>query len=314
VVRYLLSRFIVLLVSLLGASVIAFFSLALLQGDPIAAQLGDGATPEAVEALRRQLGLDRPLIVQYVEWLVGMFTGDLGVSLVSGAPVGPQIISRLPVTIPLALFALVLALGFAVPTGVYAAVYRKSWLGSIIAAGSQLGIAIPSFWLGIMLSFFVSVRMGWLPAGGFTPWSENWILSLRSLILPATSLAVIRGAVLTRWVRSSILEVMQEDMIRTARAKGLTWRQALWRHGLKNAAIPIVTVLGIQFALLVGGTIVIESVFFIPGIGRMMLTGVTGRDFVLVRSATMVLATIILVLNFLVDLLYSVLDPRLRKS
>jgi peptide/nickel transport system permease protein len=309
---YLARRLLTFAVSLVVASVLVFLVLSVLPGDPAQAMLGTQATPQAVHDLRHQMGLDRSLWTRYDEWASGLVHGDFGVSFISQAPISPQITSRLQVTGPLVLLGLVIALAIALPTGVLAAVRHRRASGTVISALSQVGIAIPEFWAGILLITFVSVRQGWLPAGSWTDWSESWRDALRHLVLPALSLAIVQAAVLTRYVRSAVLEVMREDFIRTARAKGLTRAGALRRHGLRNAAIPVVTVLGLQASGLLVGAVVIENVFALPGLGKTLLDAIGQRDNLLVQDIVMVLTAAVLVVNLLVDVSYRLLDPRLR--
>ena len=311
---YALRRIAVFLASLLAASILVFALLDLLPGDPAQVILGQQATPERVETLRAELGLDRPAPVRYLDWVGGLVQGDFGESYVSGAAVGPMIAQRLQVTVPLAGLGMVLALVLAAPLGVAAAARHRGVGDALISGASQIGIAIPAFWAGLLLVTLFAVRLGWLPSGGFTPFTTSPGEWLRSMVLPVTSLAIVQAAILTRYVRSSILEVMREDFVRTARAKGLTRGKALLRHGLRNAAIPVVTILGLQFAFLFAGTIIIENVFFLPGLGRMILQAANARDLVLVQGTVMVLTAAILLVNLLVDLAYRVLDPRLRSA
>lgn len=309
---YIARRLVIFAISLFVASILVFVTLSILPGDPAQAMLGTQATPQSLHELRHQLGLDRPLWVQYREWASGFVHGDFGVSAVSELPVEPQITSRLEVTGPLVLFGLLLATIVSLPLGIIAALRHRRVSGTAISAVSQVGIAIPEFWAGILLSTLVAVKLGWLPAGGFPGWGETVSGSLKSLVLPAIALALVQASVLTRYIRSAILDVLGEDFMRTARAGGLTRSGALRRHGLRNAAIPIVTVLGLQIAGLLVGAVVIENVFNLPGLGAGLLSGVLGRDTVLVQDIVMLLTATVLVVNLIVDLSYRLLDPRLR--
>jgi len=301
-----------LLATLLGASVVVFFLLALLGGDPAAALLGEQASPEAVAALREELGLNEPLWRQYLDWLSGLVRLDFGTSLVSGVEVAPLIWERFAITIPLAIYGMIVAVLIAIPAGVIGAVRHRQFTGAVISTGTQLGIAIPAFWLGLMLASLFAVRLGWFPSGSFTRWSEGFFPAIRSLTLPALSIGLVQGAWISRYVRSSVIDVTHEDYIRTARSKGLTRSQALRRHGLRNAALPVVTVIGIQFGLLIGGTVVIENVYFLAGLGRMVVTAVGQRDLILVRSTVIVLIGLVVIVNFLTDVVYGFLDPRTK--
>jgi peptide/nickel transport system permease protein len=302
----------VLVASLAVSSVVVFGFLAALPGDPARIALGVNASDEAVATLRAEFGLDRPLRTQYLDWVSGMISGDPGVSYVSKAPIGPQIADRLQVTLWLVGAATLIAVVIALPAGVLMAVRHAKISGLLVAGLSQLGVAIPAFLAGILLITVFAVQLQWLPSGGWTPPIEDPVMFLKQLTLPALSLGIVQGAVLSRYVRSAVIDVLREDYLRTARAKGLTPALALWRHGLRNAMVPVVTVLGLQVATLLVGAVVVERVFVIPGIGSLLLDAVANRDLLLVQAIVMVLVVAVLVLNFLVDVLYGVLDPRLR--
>ncbi|WP_406052967.1 ABC transporter permease [Kribbella sp. NBC_00889] len=308
----LIERTGVLLVSLAVSSVLVFAFMAVLPGDPARVALGVNASEQAVAELRRQFGLDRPLTTQYVDWLGGLVHGDLGTSYVSKAEIGPQVFDRLQVTLLLVVAAMIIALLIAVPAGTLMAARHRKISGLALSAVSQIGVAVPAFLAGILLIMLFAVKLGWLPANGWTPPAQDPAMFLKQLILPALALGLVQGAVLTRYVRSSVLDVLREDYLRTARAKGLRPFQALWRHGLRNAAVPVVTVLGLQLATLLIGAVVVERVFVIPGLGSLLLDGVSNRDLLLVQDVVMVLVIAVLLVNFLVDLLYVALDPRLR--
>ncbi|MGW0811036.1 ABC transporter permease [Nonomuraea sp. NPDC002799] len=309
---YLVKRLAVLAASTVVAAVAVFAFMALLPGDPAEVALGVNATPEAVAELRRQFGTDRAPLAQFLDWSGGLLQGDFGTSYVTSAPIGPQIGERLAVTAVLVLGGMVLALVIAVPLGTFAAVRHRDPLGAAVSALSQLGIAVPAFLAGILLVFVFAVQAQALPSGGYVPLSESPADWLRSLLLPWASLGLVQGAVLTRYVRSAVLDVMREDYLRTARAKGRGSTGALWRHGLRNASVPVVTVLGLQLATLLIGAVVVERVFVIPGLGDLLLNGVAGRDLLLVQGVVMVLVAAVLLINFVVDVTYHLLDPRLR--
>jgi len=306
------NRLAALLASLFAASILVFFVVNLLPGDVATVMLGTSATPENVAILRHQLGLDQPLWLRYMQWLWGMLRGDLGVSVLSHSEIGPLLVQKLSVSGPLALLAALIALVVSVPVGVVAGVRYRRLSGAIISALSLGGIAIPAFWAGLLLATIFAVKLRLFPAGGFVDWSEDPVAAARSLLLPAVALGLVQAAVLTRFIRSAIIEVQREDFIRTARAKGLTRWQALQRHGFRNAAIPVVTVLGIQITSLLVGAIVIENVFVLPGLGRLLFQSVGNRDLIVVQDLVMLLTTVVLVVNFLVDLSYRMLDPRIR--
>jgi peptide/nickel transport system permease protein len=310
----LIERTGVFLVSLAVSSVLVFAFMAVLPGDPARVALGVNASDEAVAELRRQFGLDRPLPTQYFDWLGGLLHGDLGTSYVSKAAIGPQVFDRLQVTLWLVVAGMVVALVVAAPAGTVMAARHRKLSGLALSAFSQVGVAVPAFLAGILLIVVFAVKLGWLPANGWTPPAQDPAMFLKQLILPALSLGLVQGAVLTRYVRSAVLDVLREDYLRTARAKGLRPFQALWRHGLRNAAVPVVTVLGLQLATLLIGAVVVERVFVIPGLGSLLLDGVSNRDLLLVQDVVMVLVLAVLLVNFLVDLLYVALDPRLRTA
>jgi peptide/nickel transport system permease protein len=305
-------RFLLFLFSLFVASIVVFWVLNALPADPAKVILGTQATPESVERLQQELGLDRSFSAQYLEWAGAAIKGDLGTSYVTQQEIRPQIVDRMKVTLPLAAIAMVMASAIAIPAGVYSASHHRRLGDALVSVASQLGISIPAFWAGLILITYLSVGRGLFPAGGFPGWDESIYESFRSLFLPAVSIAFVQGAILTRYVRSAVLEVMREDFIRTARAKGLTRSAALWKHGLRNAAIPVVTILGLQLAALIAGTVIIENVFVLPGLGRMIVQGIGRRDLLLVQGATLAITGMILLVNFFVDMAYMFLDPRLR--
>jgi len=288
--------------------------MSILPGDPAQVMLGTQATPEALAELRERLGLNEPLIAQYFNWLFSALTGDFGVSPFSGQEIGPQIIDRLKLTIPLAFLAMSITVVVSFPLGVLAAARHRKLTDATVSVGSQIGLAIPAFWAGLLLVTVFAVNLRLFPSGGFPGWDVSVSESLRSLVLPALSLAIVQSAIITRYVRSAVLDTMRHDYIRTARAKGLTRSAALWKHGLRNASIPVLTILGLQFAALLAGTVVIESVFVLPGLGSMLLQGITRRDLVLVQGGAFTIAILILLVNLFVDLMYRVLDPRVAEQ
>ena len=310
--RYVLRRVAAFAVTLLFVSALVFVVVRVLPGDPAALILGIEQNPETVARLRRSLGLDRPLIVQYVDWLVGAVRGDLGTSIQYDLPVGRLIASRLPVTLPLTLLASAFMVAVALPLGVYAATrYRRpaDYLAMIV---SQLGIAVPSFWSGLLLILLFSVHLGWFRSGGFEGWSAGLWPGVRSLLLPALALGLFQAAVLVRATRSAVLEVMREDFVRTARAKGLPERRVITAHTLRNALIPVITVVGLQLGQLMAGSIVLESVFALPGLGRLALVAISARDLPVVQGVTLFVAASIVFINFAVDLAYALIDPRIK--
>lgn len=305
-------RFASLLLTLLLVSVLIFLVMDVLPGDPAAIMLGTSASPETLAALRRELGLDQPLVWRYLQWLGGMLVGDLGRSYTYDVPVAGLIIDRLVVTLPLALMAILLSILIAIPLGVASAFRRNSGFDYLGGFLSQLFIAVPAFWVGLVLVLVFSVSLGWMPSGGFPGWDAGIIASLGALLLPAIALALPQAGVLTRVTRSSVLEVMNEDFVRTARAKGLTRRRALWRHAVLNALVPVITILGLQFTFLIAGAVLIENVFNLPGLGRLALQALSQRDVIVLQDVVLFFAAMVITVNFLVDLSYLWLDPRLR--
>ena len=310
----LLKRTTVLVVSIVVASIVVFAFMAVLPGNPAEVALGTNATPEAVQQLEHEFGTDRPLVTQYADWAGGLLHGDFGVSYTTRDAIGPQISDRIQVTLILVLAAGLVALAIAVPFGVIAAARHRRRSGVVLSAASQLGAAIPAFIAGILFVSVFAVQLGWLPSSGWIAPDDDFVGFLKQLVLPALSLGLVEGAVLTRYVRSATLEILREDFLRTARAKGMTSTQALVRHGLRNAAIPVVTVLGLQLSLLLVGAVVIERVFVLPGIGSLLLDAVSNRDLLTVQGVVMVLTLLVLLINYVVDVLYVGIDPRLRKS
>lgn len=296
--------------TLLATSVLVFAFMRILPGDPAEVVLGTGATEEALEQTRAEFGLDRPLVEQYWDWVSGIPVGDFGVSFITGEDISPVVLDRLAVSLILVVCAMALALLVAVPLGTWAAVRHRRADGIAISAATQFGIAVPNFLAGMLLVAVFALGLGWLPANSWMPPAYDPAQFVLHLILPVVALAAVQAAIMTRYVRTAMLEVMGEDWMRTARAKGLSTFQALRRHGLRNAALPVLTVSGIQLTTLVIGAVVIEQVFVIPGIGSELLTAVAGRDLLTVQSVVMLLALITLTVNFTVDLLYLVLDPR----
>jgi peptide/nickel transport system permease protein len=311
---FLLKRLLTLLATLAGASVVIFLVLEILPGNAAQMLMGPDAAPEAVQALAVKLGLDLPPMQRYWQWVSGMLAGELGTSYAYSSPVLELVLERLALTVPLAVMAMALTTVLALVVGVYAA-SRHNRLGDVGLMGlTQLGIAVPNFWFAILLILLFSVHLQWFSAGGFPGWDESVADALKALLLPALSLAVVQAAILARITRSAVLEVLREDFVRTARAKGLSQRATLWRHVLRNAMIPVVTVMGLQFANLLAGTIVVENVFYLPGLGRLIFQSISNRDLIVVRNCVMLLATMVIVVNFVVDVLYAVIDPRVKAS
>lgn len=310
--RYALTRLASLAASLAAASLAIFLLVEVVPGDPAATMLGMTATPEAVAALRAELGLDQGPVARYLAWVGGMLSGDFGVSYTYRTPVAGMVLDRLQVSLPLALYALALSTLIAFPVGVWAAARRGRPADSLVMAGTQLGVAIPNFWFAMLLVLVFAVRLRWMPAGGFPGWDEP-LAALRALTLPAIALALPQGAILARVMRGALLDTLGEDFIRTARAKGLSRGQALRRHALRAAMIPVMTILGLQFSFLLAGAIIIENVFFLPGLGRLVFQAISARDLIVVESVVMILVCAVILVAFLVDLAYAAVDPRLRR-
>lgn len=304
IVRYVLTLWV--------ASVAVFALLRVVPGDPAEIALGVTATPKLVAEKRAALGIDQPLLTQYGQWVKGMLTGDFGLSMTSGKDISELVLDRLQVSLILVVCAIIVSLAIAIPTGSWAAGRHRHADGIAITATSQVGIAIPSFLAGIVLVTVFAVKLGWVPANGWVPPNVSFTGFLSRLFLPVMALAAVQSAIMTRYVRSAVLNILSEDFIRTARAKGLTTKQALRRHGLRNAALPVVTVTGLQLATVVVGAVVIERVFVLPGIGTMLLDAVTTRDLLTVQTIVMLLVAFTIIVNLVVDLLYVVLDPRIR--
>ncbi|MCB1883370.1 MAG: ABC transporter permease [Geminicoccaceae bacterium] len=307
-----LRRLIGLATTLLLAAFVVFAVLSVLPGDPAAVMLGVGARPDTLAALRAEMGLDRPVAVRFVSWTGGLFVGDFGVSHTYGVPVLDLVLERAAVSLPLALLAAGGAVFVGVPLGALAASQRGGVLDTVLMALAQVGIAVPSFWLAIMLSLVFAVGLDWLPAGGFPGWEAGVWPGLRALFLPALALALPQGAVLARVARSAVLEALHQDYVLTARMKGLSKGAALWRHALPNALIPVATVLGLQLAFLLTGAIVVENVFYLPGVGRLLFQAIAQRDLITVQGIVVLVVTAVVCINFVVDLTYLWLDPRLR--
>ena len=317
---FLLKRLLTFFATLAVASAVVFAVLELLPGNAAQIILGDTATPESLAALQVKLGLDRPPLARYAQWVGGLLHGETARSISYDTPTAELVAERLRVTLPLALMAMSLTVALALSLGVYAA-SRHNRLGDMgVMAASQLGIAMPSFWFAILLILLFAVKLQWVSAGGFPGWSGNendgggLLEGLKALVLPALALALVQSAILARVTRSAVLEVMREDFVRTARAKGLSRGQALRRHVLRNAMIPVLTVAGLQFANLLTGTIVIENVFVLPGVGRLVFQAISNRDLVVVRDVVMLLAAAVVLVNFVVDVGVALIDPRLRQT
>lgn len=311
--RAILLRVAGLALTLLAISAAIFLVVDVLPGDTASVMLGTAAREDTLAALRTQLGLDRPAYLRYLGWIAGMAAGDFGSSVTYAMPVGTLIAERLAVTVPLAALALALVVLLALPLGILAAAFRDRAADRAVAVFSQIGVAVPNFWLGLLFILVFATGLNWLPAGGFPGWSAGLGPGLRSLVLPAVALALPQAAVLTRVVRSATLDVIGQDFVRTARAKGLSGTAALLHHAVPNALVPVLTILGLQLSFLIAGAILVENVFNVPGLGRLAYQALAQRDLVVIRNVVLMLAAIVIAVNALVDLGQLALDPRVRR-
>ncbi|WP_172292750.1 ABC transporter permease [Pseudoruegeria sp. HB172150] len=311
--RYLGSRLLSLCLSLAVASLVIFAAIEVVPGDPASFMLGLNAEPDTVAALRQELGLEGGYVERYLAWTGGMLHGDFGTSYTYRVPVSELIIARLWVSLPLTIFALIISTAIAIPAGVWAASRRGRPADILVMGTTQLGMAVPNFWFAMILVLIFAINLGWFAAGGFPGWEAGFFTALKSLVLPALSLALFQASILARVMRSSLLETLDQDYVRTARAKGLSRRLAIRNHAMRNAMIPVMTIVGLQFSNLIAGAIIIENVFFLPGLGRLVFQAITQRDLIVVESVVMILVFAVILVNFLVDLSYAVIDPRLRR-
>lgn len=309
---YLLKRLATLIATLWATSAIIFLVLEILPGDPALLALGIDASSEQLVAFRAQYGLDRPPLERYLDWLGHLLHGDFGISYAYKTAVWPLIADRLALTYPLAVIAMILTVALALGLGLFAAARHGRPADLLVMGLSQLGISIPNFWFGLLLILLFAVNLGWLSAGGFPGWHAGLLPALSGLVLPSLSLAAVQAAILARITRSAVLDVLREDFVRTARAKGLSRNAVLWRHVLRNALIPVITVIGLQFGNLLAGSIVVEQVFSLPGLGRLIFQAISNRDIEVVKAAVLLLAGTVVLVNFAVDLLYVAIDPRLQ--
>ena len=309
---YLIKRLIALILTLFLVSVVIFVVMRIIPGDPAQIILGLQATPEAVEALRAELGLNQPLPVQYLSWIGAMIQGDMGQSINYGVPITELVVQRLAVTGPLTLLAVLFSVAISIPLGIYASTHQNRPGDYGVMIFSQVGLAIPAFWAGLLLILLFAVHLKWFASGGFPGWSRSFWGSMQSLLLPAVALGLIRAAILARLTRSSLLEVLREDYIQTARSKGLAEQIVIYKHAFRNAVIPVLTILGLQIGQLMAGAIIIEQVFFLPGLGRLVYLAINQRDLPVVQAIVLFIACVIVIVNFLVDLTYAALDPRIR--
>lgn len=312
ILRFLLLRLLYSAVVLLGVLVVVFALLQFVPGDPVRLALGTRYTQESYEALRAASGLDRPLIEQFFSYIGGALTGDLGVSFRTGRPVTTSLLERLPATISLAGIGLLIALLISVPAGIYSALREGKVQDAIVRVSSQFGVSIPDFWMGMMLILIFSTALGWLPSSGYVAFGDNPVEWLRRIILPGVTIGLVAGAIMTRYIRSAVLEVASMGYVRTARSKGLSPATVTFRHVVRNALVPILTIAGIQLATILGGVIVVEVVFSWPGLGAYVFDAVSARDYPLIQGSVLLIAAMFLLVNLLVDVLYAIVDPRIR--
>lgn len=310
--QYVVKRLLGTIPVLIGVSILIFVMVRMIPGDTATILAGEDATPETIQRIRESLGLDRPLIIQYLEWVGGMLVGDFGESQRTGLSVSAEIASRLPVTFQLTIMALSISLAISIPAGVISALYQDRAIDYAARLGSIIGLSIPNFWLGLMLLVLPVIWFGWAPRLVWVPIWEDPIRNLQLMMFPAIALGTAQAAIVTRMVRSSLLEVMRSDYIRTARAKGLRERRVMFQHALKNAFIPVITILGLQVGTLLGGSVVLERIYALPGLGRFAFEAIGQRDFLMLQTVVLVFAFFYAVVNLLVDLAYAWLDPRIR--
>ena len=309
---YVTKRLGSLCLSLIVSSLVIFACIEIVPGDSASFMLGINAQPDTIQALRVELGLDQSLVQRYLGWVGGLLGGEMGTSYTYRTPVSDIVKDRLQVSLPLALYALTLTVVVAFPVGILAAARRGSVTDITVMGATQLGVAIPNFWFAILMVILFAINLRWFSAGGFPGWDAGIFPAMKALTLPAIALALPQASILARVMRSSLLDTLSEDYMRTARAKGLTRRQVLWRHALRNAMIPVLTIIGLQFSFLLAGAIIIENVFFLPGLGRLVFQAITQRDLIVVESVVMLLVFAVILLNFFVDIAYAWVDPRLR--
>jgi peptide/nickel transport system permease protein len=309
---YVTKRLGSLCLSLIVASLVIFACIEIVPGDSASFMLGINAQPDTIQALRVELGLDQSLVQRYLGWVGGLLGGEMGTSYTYRTPVSDIVKDRLQVSLPLALYALTLTVVVAFPVGILAAARRGSVTDITVMGATQLGVAIPNFWFAILMVILFAINLRWFSAGGFPGWDAGIFPAMKALTLPAIALALPQASILARVMRSSLLDTLSEDYMRTARAKGLTRRQVLWRHALRNAMIPVLTIIGLQFSFLLAGAIIIENVFFLPGLGRLVFQAITQRDLIVVESVVMLLVFAVILVNFFVDIAYAWVDPRLR--
>ncbi len=310
--HFLRVRFLAMIPVLVGMSILVFVLMRLIPGDAAVVFLGTKPTPEAIDAFRHKVGLDQPIYLQYFDWIGRLARGDLGISITTGTDIRHELVTRLPVTFELTLFAILIAVVIAVPLGVIAALKHNSKVDLGLTSFGMIGLSLPNFWLGTMLVYFLSVKRPWFPPGGYIPFSEDPLANLKAMVLPATALGLVSASVIMRMTRSSMLEVVRQDYVRTARAKGLQESAITWHHLLKNALVPVITVTGMEVGYIFGGAFLIEAVFYLPGIATYALLAVNQRDYPVLQTVVLLVTLVFMLINLVVDIIYTYLDPRLK--
>jgi peptide/nickel transport system permease protein len=310
--RYIRTRLLAMIPVLIGMSILVFVTMRLIPGDAAVVFLGTKPTPEAIAAFREKAGLDKPMYVQYVDWIGSLARGDLGISITTGADIRKELTTRLPITAQLTVYSMIIACLIAVPLGIIAALRHNTIIDLGLTSFGMIGLSLPNFWLGTLLAFFFAIKVQWFPPGGYIPFSEDPVGNLRSMALPAISLGLVSASVIMRMTRSSMLEVVRQDYVRTARAKGLKELSITRGHLLKNALIPVITVIGMEFGYIFGGAFLVEAVFYLPGIATYALLAVNQRDYPVLQTVVLLVTLVFMLINLLVDVLYTWLDPRIR--
>lgn len=310
--RYIRTRLLAMVPVLIGMSILVFVTMRMIPGDAAVVFLGTKPTPEAIAAFREKHGLDQPMWVQYADWIGNLFRGDLGMSITTGADIRNELATRLPITAELTLLAMLIAVVIAVPLGVLAAIKHNTAIDVGLTSFGMIGLSLPNFWLGTLLAFVFAIKVQWFPPGGYVPFSEDPIGNIKCMVLPALSLGLVSASVIMRMTRSSMLEVVRQDYVRTARAKGLREGVITRGHLLKNALIPVITVIGMEFGYIFGGAFLVEAVFYLPGVATFALLAVNQRDYPVLQTVVLLVTLVFMLINLVVDVLYTFLDPRLR--
>lgn len=312
--RYLRTRLLAMIPVLIGMSVLVFVTMRLIPGDAAVVFLGTKPTPEAIAAFREKAGLDQPMYIQYFDWISRLLRGDMGISLTTGSDIKSELLTRLPITAELTFLAMTIAVTIAVPLGIIAALNHNKGLDLGLTSLGMVGLSLPNFWLGTLLAYFFAIRVQWFPPGGYIPFTDDPIGNLKSMALPAFSLGLVSASIIMRMTRSSMLEVVRQDYVRTARAKGLRENVVVRGHLLKNALIPVITVAGMEIGYIFGGAFLVEAVFYLPGIATYALLAVNQRDYPVLQTIVLLVTLVFMLVNLVVDILYTYLDPRLRVS